>query len=198
MDTVAVRDDLLEGARRLGRWVGFRGLLTLALGLLFLFRPGTGVGILVAAFAAYCFIDGALALTAAITGATMRSRVWLVIQSVVSVFAGIFTLAMPGNAAVIILFVIAFRALAMGVLEIVAAIRLGHTVPSPWLLGLAGVASMVFGVLLLRNPAAGLLALAWLVGWYGLVLGAAQILASLGLRSAVKRAPPLRPTTIHT
>ncbi|MGZ3440772.1 MAG: HdeD family acid-resistance protein, partial [Polyangia bacterium] len=175
-----------------------RGLITLALGLLFLLRPGTGVGILVAAFAGFCFIDGALALAAAISGAAMRSRAWLAIQGVLGVFAGVVTLAMPGNVAVFILFVIAFRALIMGLLEIVAAIRLGHSIPSPWLLGLVGVASMAFGALLLRNPAAGLLALAWLVGWYGLVLGATQILASLGLRSAIKRAPPLRPTMIHT
>ena len=191
---------LHEGARHLGRWIGLRGLVTLAFGILFLARPGKGVELLVALFAAYCFFDGFLAIGSAITGATMRSRGLVALEGVLSLAAGVITYAMPGQIAVVALFVIAVRAVIVGVLEVIAAIRFGEALPSPWLVALAGLVSMAFGILLMRNPGAGLRAVAALVGAYGVVLGGAQILAALGLHQMAKHGgtPPLRPTIART
>ncbi len=194
MDVADVKQDHLQHARELGRWVGLRGLITLAFGILFLARPGTGVGVLVAVFAVYCFADGITSMIAAITGAAMRSRAALAIESVLSVLAGVITLAMPGNVAVVILYIISIRALVVGALEVIAAIRFGHAIPSPWMVALTGLLSIVFGILLVRNPAAGLLSIAWLVGLYGVVLGCAQLAAAFALRRVAKEATPLRPT----
>jgi uncharacterized membrane protein HdeD (DUF308 family) len=194
MATTDLRQTISQSARSLGRWVGLRGVVTLAFGILFLARPGTGVEFLVALFAAYCFFDGFLAIGTAITGATLRSRGWLAVEGVLSIIAGVLTYAMPGTIAVIALYVIALRALIVGAMEAIAAIRLGDEIPNPWLLAIAGLTSMVFGVLLLRNPAGGLRAVVWLVGAYGVIYGATEILAAIGLRQMTKQGPPpLRP-----
>jgi uncharacterized membrane protein HdeD (DUF308 family) len=189
-----VRQDILDNARQLGRWIGLRGLITLAFGILFLARPGSGVVVLLAVFGVYCLFDGIFALSAAITGATLRSRGWLAFEGLLSIAAGILAFALPGNVAIVILYVVAIRALVIGAIEIVAAIRLGNSIPSPWLVALTGILSVAFGVLLARNPQAGILSLAWLVGVYGVVLGVAQMAAAVALRRALKQAPPLRPT----
>jgi uncharacterized membrane protein HdeD (DUF308 family) len=191
--TTGVRQTILQDARRLGRWVGLRGLITLAFGALFLARPGTGVGLLVAVFGVYAFFDGFVALGAAITGAALRSRWALALQGVLSIGAGVLTFAMPGSMAVAILFLISARALIVGALEIIAAISLGQDVPSPWLLALNGVLSLLFGILLVRDPQAGLLTLSWLVGLYGVVIGGVELAAGFALSRAAKSTPPLRP-----
>jgi uncharacterized membrane protein HdeD (DUF308 family) len=193
METTDVRRDVMQNAQQVVRWIGLRGLIMLALGILFLARPGTGVAVLLACFVAYCFVDGFAALGLAISGAAMRGRGALALQGVVSILAGILVLAMPGNAAVVLLYLIALRAVIVGALEVYAAIRLGQAIPSPWLLALGGLASIVFGILLVRNPQAGAVSIAWLIGVYAVVVGAAQLAAAMTLRSAVKRAPPIRP-----
>jgi uncharacterized membrane protein HdeD (DUF308 family) len=72
-------------------------------------------------------------------------------------------------------------AIATGVLEIVAAIRLRDEIEGEWLLALGGLASVVFGVLLLARPGAGALAVLWLIGAYAIVFGV--LLVVLGLRA---------------
>src|SRR5262245_61911462 len=141
METTDVRRDISQNAQQLGRWIGLRGLLMVALGILFLVRPGTGVATLLAVFVIYCFIAGFTALGLAIRGGAMRSRGALALEGIVSFAAGILTLVTPGNAAVVLLYFIALRAVINGALEVYAAIRLGQAIPSPWLLALAGLAS---------------------------------------------------------
>jgi uncharacterized membrane protein HdeD (DUF308 family) len=80
-------------------------------------------------------------------------------------------------------------------LEAAAAIGYHEAIPSPWLLALGGLASIVFGILLLAAPGAGLLALAWLVGVYALVVGGFQIAAAFWVGGAVRRTRPLQPVT---
>jgi uncharacterized membrane protein HdeD (DUF308 family) len=193
METTDVRRDVLQNAQRFGRWIGLRGIITVLLGILFLARPGTGVRVLLACFVVYCFIDGFAALGLALGGAPVPSRAALALQGIVSILAGILVLVMPGNAALVLLYVIALRAVINGALEVYAAIRLGQAIPSPWLLALGGLASIVFGILLARNPQAGAVSLAWLVGVYAVVVGAAELAAAISMWSAVKRAPPVRP-----
>jgi uncharacterized membrane protein HdeD (DUF308 family) len=62
-------------------------------------------------------------------------------------------------------------AVTTGVLEIVAAVRRRKEVEGEWLLVLGGIASVVFGVLLLANPGAGALRVLWLIGAYAIAFG---------------------------
>jgi uncharacterized membrane protein HdeD (DUF308 family) len=198
MDITEVRRGVLQNAQLVGRWIGLRGLVTLLFGILFLARPGAGVGILMACFAVFCFADGLAALAAAIDGILLRSRAALAIEGILSILAGIVAFAMPGNMAIALLYLIAVRALILGALEVIAAVRMGNAIPTPWLLALAGMASVLFGILLVRNPQAGVLSVAWLVGLYGVVLGIAEIAAAMTLRGAIKRSRPVGPTIVQT
>ena len=56
-------------------------------------------------------------------------------------------------------------AIATGVGEIMAAYMLGRLSNTFWL-GLSGLISIVFGVLLIAAPSDGVLAVLWLVGFY--------------------------------
>ena len=72
------------------------------------------------------------------------------------------------------------NALVTGVLQIAAAIRLRKAMTNEWLLILAGVASVVFGVLVFLFPGAGALALIWLISFYAVLQGV--LLLSLAFR----------------
>lgn len=109
----------------------------------------------------------------------VRLADWILLPSV-PIAAGIITLLRPGLATLVLLYVISAWAIVTGVLEVVAAIRLRKEIQGEWMLALGGIASFVFGVILLLFPAAGALTVAWLIGAYAILFGA--MLLGLGLR----------------
>jgi len=74
------------------------------------------------------------------------------------------------------------------VLEIAAAVRLRREIRGEWVLVLAGIVSVAFGVLLAANPGAGALAVLWLIGSYALVFGALLVALSFKARGMLKEA----------
>jgi uncharacterized membrane protein HdeD (DUF308 family) len=66
------------------------------------------------------------------------------------------------------------------VLEILAAVRLRKHIRGEWLLILGGIASVLFGVLLMASPLLGALVIAIWLGVYALLFGG--MLIGLGLR----------------
>jgi uncharacterized membrane protein HdeD (DUF308 family) len=176
-----------------------RGVLGILFGILALVWPGATIAALVLLFGAYAIVDGVATLYAAITGregadrglsrrpARGGHRVWLAIEGLLGIGAGLVAFFWPGITALVLLWVIAFWAILTGVMEVAAAIRLRREMDNEWLLGLAGVASVLFGILLLVLPGAGALALIWLIGVYALVFGVILIVLGLRLRGVGHR-----------
>ena len=105
------------------------------------------------------------------------------LEGFIGIGAGILTLRAPGITTVALLFFVVAWALATGVLRIVAAIRLRKEITGEFWLALSGIASVVFAFLVMMNPAAGALAMAWLIGWYALFLGATLVMLSIKLHN---------------
>jgi uncharacterized membrane protein HdeD (DUF308 family) len=90
---------------------------------------------------------------------------------VLGIAAGVIAFVSPGVTALALLTVIAVRSILTGLLEIVAAIRLRQKLENEWSLGLGGLASLIFGALLLIWPESGLVAISWTLGVYALAFG---------------------------
>ena len=157
-----------------------RGVLATAFGVMTLLLPGITLAALVLLYGAYALVDGVLSMVLAVRGQGDRPWWVLVLKGVLGVAAAVVTALWPGITALTLVWVIASWAIVTGVLEVAAAIRLRRQIEGEWLLGLAGMASIVFGVTAAIWPAAGALALVWLIGSYGIVMGV--ILIALGFR----------------
>ena len=72
-------------------------------------------------------------------------------------------------------------------LELIAAFRLRRAIRDEWWLVLGGVASLLFGVVLLAAPAAGALALVWLIAAYAIVFGVLMVALALRLHGMGQR-----------
>ena len=160
-----------------------RGLAGIIFGIITFIAPGISLAALVLLFGAYALVDGVFALWSAIRRRG-QDRWWvLLLQGILGIAAGVLTLTLPAISALALLYVIAAWALVTGALEIAAAIRLRKVIAREWLLVLSGIASIVLGVLLALNPAAGALAVALWIGAYALVTGALLVGLSFRLRS---------------
>jgi uncharacterized membrane protein HdeD (DUF308 family) len=171
-----------------------RGVLAILFGILTLVQPGAALAALVLLFGVWALIDGVSALVLAISG----WRSWqLVLSGLVGIAAGIFTFYRPELTAIALYAVFAAWAIARGILEIAVAIELRKQVKGEVWLVLGGIASILFGVLLIVLPSSGVLAVAWLIGIYALTFGVLMSVLSFRLRQVKHTASATRaPVTI--
>ena len=148
--------------------------------------PGMTLAVLVLLWGAYALVDGVLALISAFR--TNNDHRWgLLLEGLVGIGAGLVTFVWPGLTALVLLYIIAAWALITGVLELIAAFRLRRAIRDEWWLVLGGVASLLFGVVLLAAPAAGALALVWLIAAYAIVFGVLMVALALRLHGMGQR-----------
>ena len=158
-----------------------RGVAALIFGIL-AYWPGITFTVLVLFFGAYALWDGVFALIAAFR--TQAERRWpLVLEGLVGIAAGVLTFIWPGAATLALLLIIGAWAFVTGIFEIVAAIRLREEIEGEWLLLISGLLSVLFGIALAIWPAAGLVAVTWLIGAYSIIFGILLIVLGFRLRN---------------
>jgi len=171
-------------------WGGLalRGAIAILFGILALARPGaTGTG-LIYLFGAYAFIDGIFALVASVRLAQLEERWWpMLLVGLCGLAAGIFAFARPLATAVGIAYFIAIWAVVTGILEVIAAFRLRKVVEGEWMLAVAGLLSIAFGLMIGARPDVGLLSLLWVIGSYAIIFGVLLVGLAIRLRGAGRR-----------
>ena len=158
-----------------------RGAVAIAFGLIALANPVLGLIGLLAFLGAWMLLDGVFTIGQAIAGPRERHGFWFWLDGIVSLLAAAAIFLAPGLSAVALLIVAGAWWAATGVFEVVAAVR-----QRSWLLGLAGLASLALGVLVLILPGPGLLALVWLVALQALLFGGLMIGLGVRLRRVAK------------
>ncbi len=163
--------------------LALRGLAAVIFGILAFIWPELTVTVLVVLFGIYAIWDGIFALISAFRRRATDRNWWLtLLEGVVSVIAGLVAFFYPGITALVLLYVIAAWAAITGIFEIIAAIRLRREIEGEWLLGLSGVASLVFGVLLFLFPGEGAIAVVWIIASYAVLFGILLIVLAFRLR----------------
>jgi uncharacterized membrane protein HdeD (DUF308 family) len=158
--------------------LAIRGVAGILLGIAAFAWTGLTLLVLITLFGAYLLVDGLFALIAGVRGGS-----WLLaVEGLLGIVAGALVIWRPGIAAVAIVYLIAVWAILTGAAELGAAYFVRRILPGEWLLVIAGIVSIVFGVLLGINPSAGLVTITWLFGAYMLVFGALALALGLRLR----------------
>lgn len=152
--------------------LALRGLVAVIFGVLAFAWPRATVLTLVYLFGAYAFLNGFLAFVVASMAPKGHTRFGsLVVQGLISIAAGIIAFFTPGITALAFVILIGTWAIISGFVEIVAAIRLRKVIEDEWLMAAAGIASLIFGGLLLIQPGVGALVLVWWIGGFAIVFG---------------------------
>ena len=161
--------------------LALRGLLAVVFGLVALIWSQATLRALVLLFGAFVLVDGVFNVTSAIARERQGAPVWwIIVQGLIGILIGVVTFIWPRITALALLYLIAGWALITGVIEIGAAIQLRKELQGEWLLGLGGLLSVGFGILMVIWPASGAMALVWMVGIYAILFGV--ILIGLGFR----------------
>ena len=159
--------------------VALRGILAIVFGIVALAFPGATLVSLAVVFGAYAFVSGVFALIAAF-GSRGRDAVWYVLDGILGIAVGMATFFFPGLTAQGLVLLIGVWAILTGIFEVIAGFEL--PIKRDWLLVIAGIASIIFGVLVFVYPASGALAIVWLIGVYALVFGVTMLAFGIRLR----------------
>ena len=163
--------------------LALRGAVSILLGLVAFTMPGITVTALVYVFGLYVFVEGVLAIMAALRGIREHDRWgWMLIEGIVCIVAAVAAFMMPGVGALAIVYLVAAWAVVTGALEIAAGIKLRKIIDNEWLLILAGVLSLALGIYILMRPGVGLLLLVTWVGVYALFAGILMLMLSFKIR----------------
>ena len=190
-----MKNAALQIARR-HWWVSLvRGILALVFGIIALADPLIVLLAFIYVFAVYAILDG---LTTIVSSLQERSssRTWwmLLLEGIIGIIFGILVLAWPVKTALVLLYLVAIWALVTGVLKVSAAFVVLGSARQRWGLGLAGLLSIIFGLILIVHPGAGLLTVLWLVGIFAIVFGLSLIVHAFQVRSHTRTPTPVQAT----
>src|SRR5215471_6562736 len=164
--------------------------MTLLRGLFWILfaRPGISLLSLTLALGVILFIDGIIEVANAVSGRKENDDWWiLLLVGLAGIVIGVMTFYNPQVTALAVVYYVAIWAIATGLLEIVAAVRLRLQIEGEVWLVLAGIASVVFGGLLVPRPGTGALTILWLIAAYAIVFGVMLLFLAFRVRSGVKR-----------
>jgi uncharacterized membrane protein HdeD (DUF308 family) len=180
----AEQSDAMSAALAQNWWlIALRGVLAIIIGVIAFAAPVATMLSLVLLFSAYMLVDGVLAIVAAVRAARQHER-WalLVLEGIVSIAVAAIAVLWPGVTIVAYVLLVAAWAIVTGALMLGAAFRLNLD-HGRWWLVLGGIASLIYGALLIIAPLIGALVLTWWFGAYALVFGVFMLVLAFRLRA---------------
>jgi len=162
------------------------GVLAIIVGIIAIAWPQVTILALVILFAIYAFIAAGLQAMRAFASRTAGPVVGHLLLALIDLAAGVIALVWPGPTALVLVLVVGVWAFVGGVFEIFAAFQSGETAGTRALFIVAGLVSILFGVVLFTHPNVGAVTLALLFGLFALIYGFSQITMGFELRHASK------------
>jgi uncharacterized membrane protein HdeD (DUF308 family) len=159
-------------------YLGVSGVASIVFGVIALFLPGITLVVLTLLFGVFAVVSGVLALGSALNLLAHRSTEWVpqLLGGLAGVLIGGATLLYPGLTDLALVYLIAGFAIVAGGFELIGSLQLRGAISGAGWLAAAGVLAIVFGVLIATaQPAAGALAIVWLIGIYAIVTGGSRL-----------------------
>jgi len=165
---------------RMSRSLAVAGIVSIVFGVTVLLWPGISLLSLTLLFGAFAFVYGTFAIGAGLYLLAHRSTEWApyVAAGVAGVIIGVITYLHPGITDLTLVYLVGAWAFVIGAFDILAAIDMRGTFPGAMWLGLTGALSVVFAIVVAFRPGAGMLAILWVIGFYGILAGVTRLVAA--------------------
>ena len=183
-------------AKKIWIFAIIRGVLGIIFGLIALFAPIATAVVLAIVIGAWAIVDGVFDIVEAIRHRGSSSMALRIVLGAVSILFGILVLVWPSMSLGILVIFVGIWAIIIGVLQIMTSIRHRALPNSGWVWGIIGGAlAILFGILVLIRPGAGLVSIIWIIGVWAIVWGITLIVLGVQLRkAAVTTEASTRPT----
>lgn len=168
-------------ARQVWYWTVIRGVLAVVFGVVALVAPISTAVSLAVVVAVFAIVDGLFEVVDGIRHRSTGGAGLRILQGVLTLAFGVVLVVWPSITALAIVWTVGIWAVVVGVIQLVVALSLRKVVRSGWGWGVvSGLVSVIFGVIVVARPSAGLVSIIWVLGVYALMLGV--LLIGFGLQ----------------
>jgi uncharacterized membrane protein HdeD (DUF308 family) len=167
-----------------GEWwvLLIRGIVAILLGIFALMNTTAAAMVIVIWLGLYAIVDGVLKIYATLYKRRKGADLWPgVISGLAGIAVGVAIFVWPELTVVVLLALIATRAIIQGISDILSAIRSRKELRGLWfaLMMLGGIAEVIFGIWMIFQPLIGGLTVLAVIGIYAIVVGIILIFRSL-------------------
>ena len=151
------------------------GLASIVFGVLAFTNPGVALAVLAMFFAAWVLVDGAFNALGALQHRGKDGWWLMLLIGLLGIGVGLYALLRPPVAIGAFVLLIAFQSILLGALLVLLGYKVRKVTSREWILYLAGALSVLFGVLVIAQPAAGGLTIVYLIASWAILIGALKI-----------------------
>lgn len=167
------------------------GILAVLFGVLAFSKPLAAWAVVATFFAAAILVDGLFNAIGAIQHREKDGWWILLLLAVLGIVVGGYALLHPLVSMMAFVYLVAFQAIVAGAFLVMLGYKVRAATQREWILYLTGALSMVFGIIVIGNPAAGGLSVIWLIATWAVVTGVLRIVFALRVKNLRER-PLLR------
>jgi uncharacterized membrane protein HdeD (DUF308 family) len=165
-----------------------RGIALILFGVVAVVWPGLTLLALATAFAVFLLISGVVDIISGIRAEGRRSLWFLTMLLGLAEIAVAVYILKTGLLLATFIGLLGLTLIVVGILEIIAAFEPGEDPGRRFLLIVAGALGVIAGFAVLRYPVSSGLAFTWILGAWGLVVGAIQVAMCLSIRAKMHEA----------
>lgn len=179
--------DLSSDARALCQrnwWVFLvGGIASVLFGVLAFAQPITAWLVVATLFAAAILVDGVSNVVGSLRHRQKDGWWIMLLMGLLGVAVGAYGLLNPAVSMAAFVFLVAFEAGLLGIFLLMLGYKVRAVTQREWMLYVAGALSVLFGMLLVINPAAGGVSVMWMIAGWAVVTGALKIVFAFRIRA---------------
>ncbi len=162
-----------------------QGIIALILGIFLIMYPLQTLMVFIVFLGAYWFVSGIFTLFSAASDATDRGM--KILLGILGIILGLLILAYPWYSTFVVPFIFVIM---VGIIALIYGFYAlyGAFTGKGWGVGILGLLSILFGILILASPVVSTIAVPFVFGILGIIFGFAAIVGSFFLRSSQKTA----------
>jgi uncharacterized membrane protein HdeD (DUF308 family) len=164
------------------------GLASVVFGIFAFMSPGIALLVLSMFFAAAILVDGASNIVGALQHREKDGWWIMLLIGILGAVAGAYALLNPPLSMMAFILLVAFEAILLGVFLLMLGYKVRKATSREWILYVTGALSLLFGILVIMNPAAGGLSVVYLIAGWALVVGALKVLFAFRVKNLPERA----------
>lgn len=151
------------------------GIASLLFGVLAIIDPAVALFVLAMYFAASILVDGVFNVVGALQHREKEGWWIMLLIGLLGTLLGAYALVNPPVSMGALVYLVAFMAILMGVLLVALGRKLSQSIEREWVLYLCGILSVLWGGLILFQPAEGALSVVYFIASWAIAIGILKI-----------------------
>ncbi len=163
------------------------GIAAVVFGVLAFVNPGMALFVLAMFFAASVLVDGVFSIVGSIQNREKDGWWIMLLIGILGLVVGGYALLNPPVSMMAFIYLVAFQAILLGVFLVMLGYKVRKATSREWILYVTGALSVLFGFLVVLNPAAGGLSIVYLIASWAIVIGALKIFFAFKVKNLPER-----------